>query len=182
MAEGTQSMVSELVVEAGFDATGTFDPSDLKLLPEVREMCNADKCHAYGRSWSCPPACGDLEHFAELFSRFKQGILFQTIGQMEDALDYWSIERASNLHKQRFDALARSVVRESLRADVFLLSAGTCRLCEECSYPGAPCRHPHYRYPSMEATGLMVNDVCKLAGVPYNHGRNTLAFTSCVLY
>jgi predicted metal-binding protein len=182
MGEDTRSILSELVAAAGFDATGAFDPGDLEVLPEVRAMCNADKCHAFGRSWSCPPACGDLEHFAELFARFRQAVLFQTIGQMDDVFDYPSIERAFALHRQRFAVLARSVVKRGLDADVLLLSAGSCQLCEKCSYPDEPCRFPEYMHPSMEATGLIINDVCKLAGVPYNHGENTLAFTSCALY
>ena len=24
-------------------------------------MCAADKCNAYGNSWTCPPACGTIE-------------------------------------------------------------------------------------------------------------------------
>jgi predicted metal-binding protein len=101
---------------------------------------------------------------------------------MEDVFDYLSIERASQLHGRRFNVLARSVANKGLAASVLLLGAGTCLLCTECTYPSEPCRHPEHMHPSMEATGLMVNDVCRLAGVPYNHGSNTLTFTSCALY
>jgi hypothetical protein len=36
-------------------------------------------------------------------------------------------------------------------------------------------------FPSMEATGLIVYDVCGLTDLPYYHGPNTIAFCSCAL-
>jgi hypothetical protein len=33
----------------------------------------------------------------------------------------------------------------------------------------------------MESAGLMVNDVCMSAGIPYNHGKNRIAYTGCVV-
>ena len=33
----------------------------------------------------------------------------------------------------------------------------------------------------MEAAGLLVTDACNAAGVPYNHGKLTMAYTGCAL-
>lgn len=43
--------------EIGFFKIEEMDTGKIKLLPEVRQMCSTDKCHMYGRNWSCPPAC-----------------------------------------------------------------------------------------------------------------------------
>ena len=34
----------------------------------------------------------------------------------------------------------------------------------------------------MEGYGLLVNQVCRDAGVPYHYGEKTIAYTACVLY
>ena len=52
--------------------------------------------------------------------------------------------------------------------------------CKPCAYP-EPCRFPGRRLVSMEAAGLLVTDACNAAGVPYNHGRLTIAYTGCAL-
>ena len=51
--------------EIGFFKIEELDTGKIKLLPEVRQMCSTDKCHMYGRNWSCPPACGTLEECGE---------------------------------------------------------------------------------------------------------------------
>jgi predicted metal-binding protein len=143
-------------------------------------MCAADKCQAYNQSWACPPACGSLEEYAEKFARYSHGYVFQTIAQMEDAFDFEAIEAAAAEHDERFHALVDASHEQKL--EVLLLSAGSCKICPQCTYPGAPCRFPDKVYPSMEASGLLVSAVCTLAGVPYYHGPNTVAFCSAVLY
>ena len=40
----------------GFFKVEELNIDKIKLLPEVRQMCSTDKCHMYGRNWSCPPA------------------------------------------------------------------------------------------------------------------------------
>jgi predicted metal-binding protein len=171
--------LTEFIAKSGFSIIGRFDPTLLEVRQEVRDMCAVDKCHAYGRSWSCPPACGELEEYQKLFRRYQTGYLFQTVAEMEDAFDYEGIERGSGEHKQRFNNLADRVAETG--RDILLLGGGTCTLCETCTYPDAPCRFPKKAFTSMEATGLVVYDVCKLADIPYYHGENTVAFCSCAL-
>jgi predicted metal-binding protein len=145
-------------------------------------MCATGSCTSYGKSWSCPPACGSIEHYAELFSHYRFGFVFQTVGRMEDEYDFEGIAATDALHKQRFQSLSDKVAdRVTRHDDILLLGAGTCKLCETCSYPDKPCRFPHRMHPSMEAAGLLVSAVCTLAGLPYYHGKNTISFISCLL-
>ena len=61
--------------EIGFFKIEEMDTGKIKLLPEVRQMCSTDKCHMYGRNWSCPPACGTLEKISQVIqeaSSFRQ--------------------------------------------------------------------------------------------------------------
>lgn len=71
----------------GFFKVEELNIDKIKLLPEVRQMCSTDKCHMYGRNWSCPPACGTLEECAADISVYKKGIIVQTKGELEDEFD-----------------------------------------------------------------------------------------------
>jgi predicted metal-binding protein len=171
--------LTKFIAESGFSIIGRFDATLLEARQEVRDMCAADKCQAFGRSWSCPPACGSLEEYQRLFQRYQTGYLFQTVAEMEDPFDYEGIERGSKEHKRRVNDLADRIA--GTERDILLLGAGACTLCETCTYPDAPCRFPEKTFTSMEASGLVVYDVCKLADVPYYHGKNTIAFCGCAL-
>jgi len=166
--------------EIGFEYTGVTEASNLQTLPEVRDMCASGTCQVYGKSWACPPACGPIEEFQQKIDQFDNCFVVQTVGQMEDEFDFETIMETSEKHKERFTEFALRV--SELDAKTMFLAAGTCTICKECSYPDAPCRFPDKCMSSMEAAGLVVADVCTKAGVEYNHGKNTMAYSSCVLY
>lgn len=169
------------VERAGFDCFGVLDASDLVVRDEVRAMCAADRCRSYGSNWACPPACGDLDFFRAAIASYAKGIAFQTVVQLEDEFDGESMMEAEKTHKRRTDVLAAELEREGLFPDAcLLLSAGTCTRCRPCAYPD-PCRFPDKRLTSMEAAGLVVTEACEAAGIPYNHGPLTMAYTGCVL-
>jgi len=163
----------------GFDHAAPLNTDALTFMPEVRGMCEANRCAQYGKNWTCPPGCGSLEEAAEKAKAYSFGMLVQTVGAMEDEFDLEAIEATGQRHKENFLRLAGAVRAE--HPDALLMGAGGCRLCETCTYPDAPCRFPDRAIPSMEAYGLWVSKVCELSGVPYYHGPLTLTYTSCYL-
>ncbi len=169
----------KLAAEEGFTNAGPLNIEALVFMPEVRQMCSADKCHAYGKNWRCPPACGSLEESAALAAQYSFGMIVQTVGNMEDEYDYETIQRAGEEHASSFIAMMRKI--KAKYPDALGMGAGTCRRCKACTYPDAPCRFPEDSYSSMEAYGLWVSKVCELSGIPYNYGKNTIAYTSCFL-
>jgi methanogenic corrinoid protein MtbC1/predicted metal-binding protein len=176
----TAMELKALAKECGFTVVEDLDPKTLKFMPEVRDMCAADKCRHYNRSWSCPPACGTLEEWTERASKYSKGIIMQTVGDIEDTLDFEAIMQIAQDNAAHFNAFADAVLAAGL--DCLPLSVGGCTRCKECTYPDAPCRFPDRCFSSMEATGLMVNQVCTDNGVPYNYGKGKMAYTSCLLY
>lgn len=166
--------------ESGFDTVAPMDPGTLSFLPEVRSMCAADRCRSYNKNWSCPPACGTIEAWAEKCSHYTKGLILQTVGDREDSFDIEAMMEAAEENKRQTDALADQLLAEG--ADFLLMSAGTCTRCEECTYPDAPCRFPEKLFPSMEACGLFVSQVCRDNGVAYNYGDEKIAYTCCILY
>lgn len=142
-------------------------------------MCAADKCRAYNRNWTCPPHCGTLEECGARLAGMDCGLLVQTVGQLEDSFDFEAMAETEKAHLAHFHALA-DLLREKYPG-VLCLGSGGCRLCKSCAYP-EPCRFPERACPSMEGYGLLVSEACESAGVPYYHGKNTLAYTACYLF
>lgn len=173
---------SVLARECGFEIVGPLDIGTLELRPEVRDMCSFDLCpQGYGRSWSCPPAVPPLEEISTGLKDYSQGILVQTIGRLEDPFDFEAIMNASRSHGKNFSSLAEKMAEET--GDKSLsLGAGACSVCPSCTYPDDPCRYPDKMIVSMEASGLMVNDVCRANGLLYNNGEKTVTYTSCCLF
>ena len=169
-----------LAAENGFSHYAPASMDAFVPLPEVRSMCEADRCGKYGKSWACPPGCGTIEQAAEQLRRYDSGLLVQTTGTLADEFDYEGMQSAARRHKRSFESFARQA--RLLYPGCLPLTAGTCTLCAKCTYPDRPCRFPGRRLSSMEAYGLWVSDICVRSGLPYNYGARTMTYTSCVLY
>lgn len=176
----TKEAAAALAQEIGFAGRGIFSAKDLKFLKEVRDMCVVDKCGRYNKSWTCPPACGTLEESREKAQQYSWGIVLQTTAEMEDEFDGEAIEEASEKQRERFLNYCGRV--REIEKDFLPMGSGSCGMCASCTYPDAPCRFPDMAFPSMEAYGLLVTDVCRSADTPYYYGKNTVTFTSCVLF
>jgi len=173
------SDLEQLAVEAGFTSSGELNMSALEFRQEVRDMCSADQCRSYGRSWSCPPAVGSLELSAAKASKYHRGIIVQTTGKMRREVDYHSIRDTNRVHVANFEKYVRQI--RTLFPGCLPMGAGACTICSKCTYPDRPCRHPSRLIISMEAYGLIINDVCRKSGLDYNYGPQTVTFTSCIL-
>lgn len=169
-----------LAREIGFEDCGACAAGELHVRSDVRDMCALGRCGMFGRNWSCPPACGELEEYAASIAVKSTCLVVQTVRAMEDEFDIETMQEAEAVQKERVFALADKLREEG--ADVLILASGACTLCPKCTYPDEPCRFPEKRLVSMESAGLMVNEVCQQAQVPYNHGRMTITYTGAVIF
>ena len=175
----TTETLLRLAADCGFDHAAPLCVSALHFDPAVREMCAADRCRSYGKNWCCPPACGSLEDFARRAAAYHRGILLQSTGQLEDDFDADTMMATERLQKERFFRFVQAL--RPLCPDCMPLSSGACSVCERCTCPDAPCRFPEKAFPSMEAAGLLVSQVCRDSGLPYYYGPRTINYTACVL-
>ncbi len=171
--------IEKIAKKHGFECIGRTTADKLNVREEVRSMCAADKCKAYNASWSCPPACGTIEHFREEIAKRNDVVVFQTVAQLEDEFDIDTMMDAAELHSERIPDFINEI-REFV-PDCLPLAAGACTQCDDCTYPDAPCRFPDEMFVSMEAAGLVVSDVCVAANIPYNHGQDHIAYVGCVV-
>lgn len=168
-----------LALEAGFDEAKALDIKTLKPMEMVRDMCTADKCHAYGKNWTCPPLCGTLEECNVQMQGYRHGILLQTVGHLRRLIDSRMMIETEKRHLENFHRFAE-LIRQKY-PDALCLGAGGCRICGKCAYPD-PCRFPDKACSSMEGYGLFVTQVCKDNDLPYYHGEKTITYTACVLF
>jgi len=163
----------------GFDDAGPLDVAKLEFLQDVRDMCASDKCHNYGRSWSCPPAAPSLEEMREKVRGYAQGILVQSVGHLEDSLDYEEMMAAAARHAENYDKLYTFLLEQF--PNLYPMGTGGCQKCQKCTYPDEPCRFPDRLTYSMEACGLFVSKVVTDNGMSYNHGKDTICYTAAFL-
>ena len=175
----TTEVVLALCEEIGFSHCGPLNTQALRFLPEVREMCAADRCRNYGRCWSCPPHCGTLEETSERARKYGRGVLVQSTGEMEDDFDVECMIDTEQIQKERFRKLVRQI--RQVYPDCLPMASGACTICAKCTCPDEPCRCPSEAIPSMEAYGLFVSEVCEQSGLPYYYGPQTITYTSCIL-
>ena len=175
----TEQELCAMALDAGFTTAAPLNVTTLEVHEEVRAMCASDKCHAYGKNWTCPPECGTLEQCAARMKPYQSGLLLQTTGQLEDSFDYEGMMGIESRHRAALHTFA--VQLRALYPGALCLGAGGCRVCKTCAHP-APCRFPDRACSSMEAYGLLVTEVCTRNNAPYYHGPNTITYTACVLY
>lgn len=163
----------------GFTNAVPLDPTILTPRQDVRDMCAADQCRAYGKNWTCPPHCGTLEQCAAQLQCFHRGILVQTVGKLEKSIDTRGYRRTEAQHLKLFSDLC-DLLRK-VHPDALCLGTGGCRICKHCAFP-EPCRFPEKACSSMEAYGLFITQVCRDCGIPYHHGERTVTYTACILF
>ncbi|MCL2425645.1 MAG: DUF2284 domain-containing protein [Oscillospiraceae bacterium] len=175
----TYNELAERAKNCGFTNYAELDISTLEFMQEVRDMCNAEQCKNYDKSWSCPPACTSLEEMGEMVKNYITGILVQTVGIIEDSLDWEGMIAAGKHHKENFGKMKDKLSAE--QKQFLAMGAGMCQICKSCTYPNEPCRFPDKMEVSMEACGLFVSKVCTDNGLQYNYGPERIAYTSCFL-
>ena len=94
--------VIKSALDAGFDVAVPLDCSTIELRPEVRAMCEVNKCGVYNKIWSCPPGCGTLDECRERVKKYSIGIIVQSKGELEDEFDFEGIEEVSKRHAETF--------------------------------------------------------------------------------
>ena len=171
----------EIAKECGFSEAAPMDPATCKPMQMVRDACAADKCHAYGHNWTCPPECGTLEECMERMQKYQNGILLQTVGQLRRDIDTKGYMLTEQQHMEAFHKFADEIRKEY--PDALCLGAGGCRICKTCAaIDNEPCRFPDKRQYSMEGSGMDIVSMSRKFNMIYNAGDHKLGYFYIVMY
>ena len=122
-----QTLIKDAKERFGFEEAGALNVEALEFLPEVRQMCEADRCRSFNRNWSCPPGCGTLEEISERVKPYTRGILVQSIGQLEDEFDVETMMETEHTQKARFAQqwLTSALLQRSHTCHLYIASGMT---------------------------------------------------------
>lgn len=178
-------MKQELTVsllEWGAHRAAVVPVEQIQFEPAFRKMCESNACGMYGRSWMCPPYVGQVEDLIGKAKQYRWALVYQTVDELEDSYDFEGMMDAG----KRMNDLTQKVQNElagEFGENALHLGAGGCRLCPVCAkQKDEPCRFPQKAISSLEAYGINVSELAKLAGMKYINGENTVTYFGAVLF
>ena len=160
---------------------GAIETARIRFDPIFREICASNKCGYYGACWTCPPDAGPLDELMARVRGYARALVFQTIYPLEDSFDIEGMHEASLRHNRLVQAVQAAA--KASGEDCFVLGAGACGACNTCTKrEGKPCRSPERAVVSLEACGVDVSQLAKLAELKYINGANTVTYFGVLLY
>jgi len=173
-------IVSELLTARGA-RFGEADVSQMRFDEEFRALCEKNSCGFYGACWTCPPDAGTIDALIQKVRSFQRVLVFLTVSALEDSFDIEGMHEASLRHNELVSQVQSAAKAQGM--DCFLLGAGACGVCLTCTKrENLPCRFPDRAITSLEACGVDVSHLARLAGLKYINGANTVTYFGALLY
>jgi predicted metal-binding protein len=168
--------------EFGVAASAIINTVDIQFVSDFRKSCEMNTCGNFGKNWMCPPAVGSIEELQTKVLELSQGIVVQTVYQLQDSFDFEGMQKAGTNHEKIFRSILDYIQSNVNYRTLLPLNVGACKFCQECSCPtGEPCRFPDKAVASLEAHCIDVNALLTKYDIPYNNGPNTVSFVSLFL-
>lgn len=168
-----------IALENGAAKAQVIPVSQVVTSASFRDVCASNGCGMYGKCWMCPPDIGEIDVLMASIREYRYGLLYQTIGQLEDSFDIEGMGEAGQRHAQ----VSQAIESAWPEGDHLHLSCGGCHLCEVCAKrTGEPCRFPGRALPPMEGYGIDVYNTAKDTELSYINGQNTVTYFGIVLF
>jgi predicted metal-binding protein len=131
----------------------------------VRLKCQVPLCEYYDVCKVCPPHIPSVGAFREALRRYTEAFL---VVLQEDATDLETYRKDFRAELKLADAVSRLENTAFQKGHYMALGlvVGGCKLCEQCTPSGEPCRHPFRARPSPEGFGIDVTELAREVGVP----------------
>ncbi len=177
----TEQIVAEIVKAGAFKAA-PIEQESYVLDRSFRDICASNGCGTYDKCWTCPPCIGDIDELIARVNTFPHGVLYQTVGEIEDSYDFEGMMEVGEKHARLGQEIQAKVVAK-IPGRTLHLSCGGCHLCPECAKRvDEPCRHPDLALAPMEGYGFDVYNTAKATPLKYVNGTNTVTYFGIVLF
>ena len=145
---------------------------------KVRYICEHE-CSRCNKSWACPPAIDTIENCMEKCRAFEHVFLFTSVAEVSDCLNMTACLQAKRDHELLTLELRKRF--EEHFGKVLALSTG-CMICDCCTYPDEPCRHPDKRLSTIESHGILIMETAGRLGVCFDCGNNIVTYFSLIFF
>ncbi|SFA89058.1 Predicted metal-binding protein [Acetitomaculum ruminis DSM 5522] len=188
--EKVKNFLEELIVEYPICEYAYGDAKDIPFSDKIFTVCETD-CVRYNKSWACPPHAGTIDDNIKRIGKYKQFMVFSTVWEVSDSMNY----QACLFMKKEHESLTRDfrkkllnhfdLEEQSLDEDsnppIYILSSG-CTICDECTCPKEPCRHPKERLMTAESHGILLVQVLEDLGLTSSYDGTTVVYFTMVLF
>jgi predicted metal-binding protein len=173
----------KMALESSASGAAILETSTIKFYDEVRKACEKNICRKYDTNWMGPPGIGPISELSRRVREYRHGLLFQTVHQLASSFDFKGMMAAAGIQAAVCKNLLGNMRDAYPTEDFLALNAGCCGVCEKCAYlETQPCRHPDQALSSVEAYGMIVVELQKSVGLPYNNGKNTVTYVGMILF
>ena len=174
--------LAEQAMTLGAHRASVLPVEQIPFDPALRKACEANYCGNFGKNWTCPPDIGPIDELIEKARQYRHALVYQTVSAIEDSFDFEGMTAALERHREITDRIT-GAVRAASDAPMLQLSAGGCIICEKCAKRDKePCRYPDRALGSLEAYGIYVAKLAKLADMNYINGKNTVTYFGAYLF
>jgi predicted metal-binding protein len=135
-----------------------FNPKILKRFFDIAVAEECRSCKRYSFKSSCPPNIPDIEYYKKLIPSYKNGLLIYERFKIDDKTKWKELGEFSSKLIHRYLLKTRNELLASGYVFNLALTAGSCKICEKCSFP---CAHPDLRLVPIEGTGINVIKLAK---------------------
>ncbi|MFW9997239.1 MAG: DUF2284 domain-containing protein [Candidatus Odinarchaeota archaeon] len=169
--------IENLFKEKGFSDYKWINPEEIVVSRWVRMKCMYG-CPNFGKSASCPPNNPSVDECERFIREYQRAVIFHFQKRFENPADRkdWTSEI-----DKRLSELEREVFLAGYER-VFLLAAGSCHLCDDCTLDRKSCKYPNVSRPTPEGMAVDVFTTVKRVGYPiavlrdYSEKMNRYAF------
>lgn len=155
-----------------------FIPTEqLEFNQKVRVICKKE-CPRYGKSWSCPPAVGTVEHCKDVCSKYSHALLFSSIAEVPDYSDMDTLLKTKKEHEEITSRIEFFAKDQGWKT--YTLSTDSCNICQKCSYPQKSCKHPDFMHPCIESHGILLTKSIEENQMDYYLGEQMVLWFSLI--
>ena len=172
--------ITEYLAELPVHEYAVIDTSRVPFSDEVEKMCKANRCGRYGTCWTCPPGVGTLDMWREKLNKYPKTLVYTCKYDLEDSFDFETMAEGAKATQKVLRTLTAKLREDGVKFTA--LGCEGCGLCEKCTYPDAPCRHPELAIPSVEACGISVVQLAADTGLRYNNGKDTVTYFNLIAF
>ena len=156
-----------------------FETHELEFAQRIRMICETE-CPRYGKTWACPPAVGTVSECKARCLAYPHGLLITTLADVTSISHMVECLATRPAHEATTQEVIRFLQEQGL--EVYGLSTESCAICQECTYPNAPCRHKEKMLPCLESHGIVATSLADKYGIEYLYGPQVVTWFSILLF